>query len=80
MKETINALKEKDIKIEFTPEAKDFILKNGTNIKFGARPLRRAIQKYIDDELAEMILKNELIDGKNVIIDLKNDKLNFEIK
>ena len=80
LKDTINSLKEKDIKIEFTDRAKNFILDKGTNVKFGARPLRRAIQKYIDDELAEMILRSELVDGKTVVIDLKNDKLNFEIK
>ena len=49
-------------------------------LNFGARPLRRAIQKYIDDELSEMILRGKLVDGKKVIVDLSNNKLNFEIK
>ena len=73
-------IKNKDIKFEITQSAKDFILEKGTDIKFGARPLRRAIQRYIDDELSEMILKSELIDGTTVIVNLKNDKLEFKIK
>ena len=80
LKDTINALKEKDIQLEINSKAKDFILEKGTDIKFGARPLRRAIQRYIDDELSEMILRSELLDGKNVTINLKNNKLEFEIK
>ncbi len=80
LKDTINALKDKDIQFEISKQAKDFILEKGTDIKFGARPLRRAIQRYIDDELSEMILRKELIDGKTVAVDLKNDKLEFEIK
>ena len=80
LKDTINALKEKDIQIQVSEKAKNFILEKGTDIKFGARPLRRAIQRYVDDELSEMILRGELIDGKTVVVDLKNDKLEFEIK
>ncbi|MCI8470012.1 MAG: AAA domain-containing protein [Clostridia bacterium] len=77
---TIKALKEKDIKLEIDTKAKNFILEQGTDIKFGARPLRRAIQKYIDDELSEMILRSELLDGNTVAVTLKNDKLEFKIK
>ena len=66
--------------MDVSGEAKDELLKKGTDMKYGARPLRRAIQKYIDDELSEMILRSELVDGKTVVIDLKDDKLNFEIK
>ncbi len=80
LNDTINALKEKDIKMELSKKAKDFILEKGTNLKFGARPLRRAIQRYIDDELSEMLLRGELIDGKTVSIDLKKDQLKFDVK
>lgn len=44
-------------KLELTPEAKDFIAEKGYDKNFGARPLKRAIQKYLEDELAELILK-----------------------
>ncbi len=80
LKDTIQALNDKDINMEISQKAKNFILEKGTDIKFGARPLRRAIQRYIDDELSEMILRSTLIDGKTVAVDLKNDKLEFEIK
>ena len=79
LKDTLIALKEKDITIDISPKAKDFILEKGTDIKFGARPLRRAIQRYIEDELSEMILRNTLQDGQNVKVDFKNDKLKFEV-
>ena len=80
LKDTINALNEKNIKVSFTDEAKKFILSKGTDLKFGARPLRRAIQKYIEDEISEKILRNEIIDGQNIFIDLKNDTLTFNVK
>ena len=80
LKDTSKALAEKDIKMEITLDAKHYVLDKGTDIKFGARPLRRAIQRYIEDELSEMILKGELLDGQTVKIDFKNDKLKFEVK
>ncbi len=80
LKNTINALKEKDIQIEISKSAKNFILEKGTDVKFGARPLRRAIQRYMDDELSEMILRSELLDGNTVVVNLKNNQLDFKIK
>ena len=80
LKDTKVALNDKDIKMTITKSAKDYILEKGTDIKFGARPLRRAIQRYVEDELSEMILKGELLDGQTVAIDFKNDKLKFEVK
>ena len=80
LKNTVQALKEKDIQMEISKTAKDFVLEKGTDVKFGARPLRRAIQRYVDDELSEMILRGQLLDGNTVVINLKNNKLNFEIK
>ncbi len=79
LNDTQKALNDKDIKMNVTPKAKEFILEKGTNIKFGARPLRRAIQRYVEDELSEMILKGELQDGQNVKVDFENDKLKFEV-
>ena len=80
LNETKKALNDKDIKMEITNKAKHYLLEKGTDIKFGARPLRRAIQRYIEDELSEMILKGALLDGKTVIVDLENDTLKFEVK
>ena len=80
LKDTISALKEKDISFEITDSAKKFILEKGTNIKFGARPLRRAIQRYIEDEISEKILRSEIVNGQTIKIDLKDDNLTFKVK
>ena len=79
LNDTLKVLSDKNIDMTVSKNAKKFILEKGTNIKFGARPLRRAIQRYIEDEISEMILKGELLDGQSVKIDVKNDKLNFEV-
>ena len=79
LKDTIKALKAKDISFEISDSAKQFILDKGTNIKFGARPLRRAIQRYLEDEISEKILKSELTNGQTIKINLSNNELTFEI-
>ena len=79
LKYTIKALKQKDISFNITDEAKQFILDKGTNIKFGARPLRRAIQRYIEDEISEKILRSEVVDGQTIKVDLKENALTFEV-
>ena len=55
------------------------MLDKGTDTKYGARPLRRAIQRYVEDELSDRILRSELINGNTVKIDLKDNALSFEI-
>jgi ATP-dependent Clp protease ATP-binding subunit ClpC len=59
-------LSERGLKLELSDEAKAFIIKKGSNTDFGARPLRRAIENYIEDPLAEELLKGEF-QGKDVI-------------
>ncbi len=78
--DTVKALKHKDISFEISDSAKQFILDKGTNIKFGARPLRRAIQRYVEDEISDMILRSEVVDGQTIDVDFKNDKLTFDVK
>ena len=77
LKDTKKALNDKNINLEITKDAKLYVLEKGTNLKFGARPLRRAIQRYIEDEISERILKGEIIDGQNIKIRLNNNKLEF---
>lgn len=79
LKDTSIALSEKNITMELSREAKDFLLEKGTNLKFGARPLRRAIQRYIEDEISEKILKGEIKDGQKITITKNNDVLIFEV-
>jgi ATP-dependent Clp protease ATP-binding subunit ClpC len=65
-------------KIELTLAAKEFIAEKGYDSQFGARPLKRAIQKYLEDPIAEEILKGELTEGDTLMVDF--DKEANEIK
>ena len=80
LNDTVKALSDKDIKMNITKAAKNYILEKGTDIKFGARPLRRAIQRYVEDELSEMILRQQLLDGQTINIDFVDGNLKFEVK
>ncbi len=80
LKDTQNVLNDKDIKMYVSNEAKAFLLQKGTDIKYGARPLRRAVQRYVEDELSDMILKSELQNGQKIYIDEKNGELTFQAK
>ena len=79
LNDTIKALKDKDITMHISNNAKKYLLEKGTNIKFGARPLRRAIQRYLEDEISERILKGEIIDGQNVNVNFVDNELKFDI-
>ena len=63
-------------------KAKDFIADKGFDKKYGARPLKRAIQKYIEDSLAEEIVNSKLAEGDSIHMDLDEDKneLTIDIK
>ena len=61
-------------KIKLTKKAKDFIAEKGFDKQYGARPLNRAIQKYLEDELAEEIIKSKIQTGDNIKVDLNKDK------
>ncbi len=67
-------------KVELTTEAKDFISDKGWDKDFGARPLKRAIQKYIEDLLAEMLVNKQLSEGETVVLDLNEAKDGLEGK
>ena len=79
LSDTRKALSDKNITLEITSAAKEILLEKGTDLKYGARPLRRAIQRYIEDELSEKILRKELQDGQNVIIDAIDNELTISI-
>ena len=80
LSDTQNVLNDRNIKMYVSDEAKKYLLQKGTDIKYGARPLRRAVQRYVEDELSDMLLRNELKNGQKVYIDLKEDKLSFSVK
>ena len=75
-----DGLKEKDITLEVSKKAKEFILDKSYNRQYGARPMRRFIEKNIEDKLAQMLIKGELIHGKTVLIDMKEDEITAVIK
>jgi ATP-dependent Clp protease ATP-binding subunit ClpC len=68
--------------LELTTEAKDFIAEKGYDVQFGARPLHRAIQKYLEDPLAEQILSMNVKQGDTLIADFDKETslLKFDFK
>lgn len=73
-------LKDKNITLKFSASTLKYLIKNGTNADYGARPLRRLITNAIEDELADMYLRGEIKDGNSVMVDCKNNKLQFLVK
>ena len=67
-------------KIKISATAKDFIIEKGYDLQFGARPLKRAIQKYLEDPMAEVIIRSELIEGDTLAVDLDTKKENVKVK
>ena len=69
-------------KLDLSKNAKDFIIEKGYDRKYGARPLNRAIQNYIEDLLAENVVANKIKEGDNILLDHKKgeDKLSFIVR
>ena len=80
MKDLFKRLSERELSIEVTDEVKDYLAKDGYNEAYGARPLRRLIQKKIEDQLAEEILTNAYKPGDTIVLKLKDDNIIFERK
>lgn len=81
VKEVIDRVAEKDFQLALTQDAKDFLVRTGSNEEYGARPLRRAVQQYIEDPLAELLLKGELEAGAKIEVwpSDAGDKLTFKL-
>src|SRR5207237_5777559 len=73
-------LADRKISLEFTQAAKDLLIEKGYDEKYGARPLRRAVEHYVEDPLAEALLKGEVKDGEPVLVVRDGDKLIFKQK
>jgi ATP-dependent Clp protease ATP-binding subunit ClpC len=63
------SLAERELQLELTEGAEDFLVEKGWDPSMGARPLRRAIQRYIEDPLADFVLKSELVAGGTVMVE-----------
>nr|WP_321236944.1 ATP-dependent Clp protease ATP-binding subunit [uncultured Psychroserpens sp.] len=78
----IKRIKDLGYKLKLSKKAKDYIAEKGFDKDYGARPLKRAIQKYIEDALAEEIINSQLHEGDTIIMDLdtKSDELTIKIE
>ena len=75
-----NRLLEKDIKLEVSASARNKLVDEGTDFKFGARPLKRAIQKLVEDEIAEMLLQGKFKAGDTIAVRKSGKELEFSKK
>jgi len=75
MSDVIKRLGERDLQLEITPEAMKLLVKDGSDFTMGARPLKRAIQRLIEDPVSDLILKGEAIAGKTIKADAKDNDI-----
>jgi ATP-dependent Clp protease ATP-binding subunit ClpC len=75
LKKVRERLLERGLKLELTDSAKEFIIKKGSNTDFGARPLRRAVENFVEDPLSEELLKGEFQGKDTITVDtIKDDE------
>ncbi len=79
VKELHKRLKSKDIKIRLTDHAKELLVEKGFDRKLGARPLKRVMQREVEDILAEGLIKGEFRDGETILVDRSEEGLSFEV-
>ena len=79
MEAIIRRLADRDIALELTDEARRFIAHAGYDASYGARPVKRYLQKYVETELAAMLIRGEVSDGQRVTIGCGGDKLTFRV-
>jgi len=79
IKEVEKRLKEQDLKLELSAKAKNFLIEKGFDKTFGARPLKRVIQRFLEDPLAEDIISGKLKAGASATADVKGDHLEFNV-
>ena len=73
-------LVERKISLEFSPESKELLIDKGYDEKYGARPLRRAVEHYLEDPLAEALLRGDVKEGESVLVIRNGEKLEFKQK
>ncbi|MBI5081371.1 MAG: AAA family ATPase [Chloroflexi bacterium] len=77
LRELRERLKENNVSIELTDAARKWLAKQGYDKMFGARPLRRALQKYIESPLSVQMLRGDFISGDTVLVDMKEERIEF---
>ena len=76
----VKRLEERGIGLELSEDARRFIAKESYDEEFGARPVKRYVQKNIENQIAEMIISNEVIDGQTIEITVSDDSLKFDVR
>ena len=76
----LERLKNKNIQLALDEKAKDFLVEKGYDPQYGARPMRRAVERFLEDPLAEEILRGHLHEGEPIIVTTDKDKLVFNQK
>ncbi len=79
LEETRRRLHAQDIQVEFTTAGVDWLAEHGYQPEFGARPLRRVIQREVDNRLSRMLLENEISPGQRVTVDAQDGRLAFQV-
>jgi ATP-dependent Clp protease ATP-binding subunit ClpC len=80
VKDLQKRLAERKLGLEMTDEAKSWLAKVGFDPLFGARPLRRAVERYVENPLSTKVLRGEFKEGDNILVDLVDDALTFTAK
>ncbi|HTB84347.1 MAG TPA: ATP-dependent Clp protease ATP-binding subunit [Candidatus Sulfotelmatobacter sp.] len=80
VEKVLERLRKKNLKLELDDKAKDLLVEKGYDPQYGARPMRRAVEKYFEDPLAEEILKGALTEGDLIQVTADNGKLQFSQK
>ena len=75
MSDVTKRLKERELQLEITSEAMQLLVKEGSDFTMGARPLKRAIQRLIEDPVSDLILKGDVTEGKTIKVDVKDNEI-----
>ncbi len=80
LKGLFSRIRKMGFEVEMDEKAKDFLVKKGWDEQYGARPLRRAIQRYIEDDLADEIIKADILPGDTIRVTSDDEKITFDIE
>ena len=76
----VKRLKDRGIELEMSPEARSYIAKESYDEEFGARPVKRYIQRNLENQIAEMIIGSKVVDGQTIEVDVSDNGLMFDIR